>query len=98
MLDIENKMATVTTAKAVGLQHAEEKYQRYKVSLGPMYHRGSAVTYAVIISYIYSFIFLLYGRGLHEMTRVPVVWFIVVSGGSHGSTGIAGKCSERECN
>lgn len=35
LLDIESKMAEVTTAKAVGLQHAEEKYQRYKVSLGP---------------------------------------------------------------
>lgn len=34
MVDIECKMAAVTTAKAVGLQHAEEKVQRCKVSCG----------------------------------------------------------------
>lgn len=34
MVDIESKMAAVTTAKAVGLQHADEKVQRCKVSCG----------------------------------------------------------------
>lgn len=34
LVDIESKMAAVTTAKAVGLQHAEEKVQRCKVSCG----------------------------------------------------------------
>lgn len=31
MYDAESKMAMVTTAKAVGIQHAEEKCHRYKV-------------------------------------------------------------------
>lgn len=33
MCDIESKMADVTTAKAGGIQHAEEKCHRYKVGL-----------------------------------------------------------------
>lgn len=45
MLDFESKMAVLTTAKAVGLQHAEEKYQTCKVSLGLIKHRGLTVTY-----------------------------------------------------
>lgn len=44
MVDIESKMAVVTTAKAAGLHDAEEKYQRYKVSHGLIKHRDFAVT------------------------------------------------------
>lgn len=39
LLDFESKMAVVTTAKAVGLQHAEEKYQTCNVSLWPISQR-----------------------------------------------------------
>lgn len=64
LLDFESKMAVVTTAKAVGLQHAKEKYQTCKVSLGPISHRGLAVTYVLLkfLKCIYLFIYT-HGRG-----------------------------------